>query len=31
MYFEQLSKEEKIEIIVDPRELEMLHSGGMWV
>lgn len=31
IYFEQLSREEKVEIVVDPKELEMLHSGGMWV
>lgn len=28
---EQLKSESKEEIIVDPKELEMLHSGGMWV
>ena len=30
-YMEQLKSESKEEIIVDPKELEMLHSGGMWV
>lgn len=29
-YFESITKKESI-IVVDPRELEMLHSGGMWV